>query len=157
MKLQPGDILLFQVNKHSPIHDKIIAFGEWLLHKQFAKHKYCHAAMVDEDTTLMLEAVWPKTHVYTITGRGNTVDVYRVKRASKKQIKVALDWAHANLNVWYNVGKLFFGLFPRKHEVICSTYVAGAWKAAGVVLGDLDEKVFSPDEIATSPLIKKVR
>ena len=156
-KLQPGDILLFRIDKTSPIHDKIIALGEKLLHKQFKKAEYCHVAMVDNDTKLMLEAVWPKTHVYTITARGNVMEVYRVKGVSKKQRKQALDWAHRNLNVWYNIGKLFFGLFPSKHKVICSTYVAGAWKSAGVILGDLNEKIFSPDELASSPLLKRVQ
>ena len=156
-KLQPGDILLFRIDKTSPIHDRIIAFGEKLLNKQFSKRKYCHVAMIDTDPTLMLEAVWPKTHARTIITRGNTIEVYRVKNATKKQKQQALKWAHDNLNVWYNVGKLLFGLFPRKHEVICSTYVAGAWKSAGIILGDLEEKIFSPDELAASTLLKRVQ
>ena len=156
MKLEPGDILLFRVTKNSPIHDRMIALMEKLLHKQFSKSAYCHAAMVDSDTDLMLEAVWPKTHIIPITARNNEIEVYRVIDATDGQTQQAILWAHQNLGVWYSVGQLFFGLFPSKHKVICSTYVADSWKSAGVVLGDLNEKVFSPDELAASKLLYRI-
>ena len=155
-KLQHGDILLFKVVSNSPWHDKLIALGEKLLHKQFSKSAYCHAAMIDTDTDLMLEAVWPVTHIIPIKSRNNQIEVYRVKHSTEAQKLQAVEWAHQNLGVWYNVGKLFFGLFPSKHKIICSTYVAEAWKSAGIILGDLNEKVFSPDEIAADPQLKRV-
>jgi hypothetical protein len=156
IKLRPGDILLFEVVPNSPWHDKLIAFGEKLLGKQFAKASYCHAAMIDIDTELMLEAVWPKTHVIKIKSRNNKIQVFRVKNATKEQCLKAVEEAHKDLGLWYNIGKLFFGLFPRKHEVICSTYVGISWKAAGKKFAKLNDKVFSPDEMASDPLVMHV-
>jgi uncharacterized protein YycO len=152
--LQPGDILLFKVAKHSPWHDKLIALGEKLLHKNFTKSNYCHAAMIDADTDLMLEAVWPVTHIIKIKSRNNKIEVFRIRNATPEQKLKAVKWTHKNLGLWYNVGQLLFGLFPRKHEVICSTYVAKAWKSSGIILGDINEKVFSPDEIAADPQLQ---
>jgi len=156
MKLKPGDILLFEVVPNSPWHDKLIALGERLMGKQWTRSAYCHAALIDEDTNLMLEAVWPKTHVIPIKSRNNKIQVFRVKKASKAQCYLAIEQARKDLGLWYNVGKLFFGLFPRRHEVICSTYVSKAWKAAGVKLDSKKVKVFSPDEIASSKLVRHV-
>ena len=154
--LKPGDILLFEVVPNSPWHDKLIAFGEKMLGKQFTKSAYCHAALIDTDTDLMLEAVWPQTHVLKIKSRNNKIQVFRMKNATKAQCLRAVKEAHKNLGLWYNVGKLCFGLFPRKHEVICSTYVAISWKPAGFRLAKKGDKVFSPDEIASNPLVKHV-
>lgn len=150
MKLEPGDILLFRVVSTSPVHDKLIAFMEKCLNKQFTRASYCHAALIDTDTDLMLEAVWPKTHIIPIKSRNNEIEVYRVKNVTHEQKLQAVKWAHQNLGVWYSIGQLFFGLFPSKHKLICSVYVAKAWESAGIKLGDLSEKVFSPDEIAVS-------
>jgi hypothetical protein len=156
IKLKPGDILLFEVGSRSPWHDRLIALGEKLLKKQFTVGSYCHAAIIDTDTGLMLEAVWPKTHVIKIKSRNNKIQVFRVKSTTKTQCLRAVEEAHKDLGLWYNVGKLFFGLFPRKHEVICSTYVAISWRAAGVKLAKRGDRVFSPDEIAASPLVKHI-
>lgn len=153
-QLRPGDILLFEVIYNSPWHDKLIALGEKLLGKQFTKSSYCHAALIDTDTDMMLEAVWPKTHIIPIKSRGNKIQVFRVRNVTKEQCRIAVETAHKDLGLWYNIGKLFFGLFPRKHEVICSTYVGISWKGAKVKLMKKGIKVFSPDEIASNPLIK---
>lgn len=149
--LQPGDILLFKVGKRSPWHDKLIALGQKLLNKNFTEASYCHVAMIDTDTTLMLEAVWPFTHIIKIKARNNKIEVYRVKRSTKAQKLKAVMWAHKHLGIWYNVGKLFFGLFPSRHKLICSTYIAKAWQSANVKLGKINEKIFSPDEMVISP------
>lgn len=155
-KLKPGDILLFEVVPNSPWHDKLIAFGERVLGKQFTRSSYCHAALIDSDIDMMLEAVWPKTHIIPIKSRKNKIQVFRIKHATKDQCLAAIKKAHKNLGLWYNVGKLCFGLFPRKHEVICSTYVAISWKAGQVKLMHSGTKVFSPNEIASNPLVKYV-
>lgn len=150
--LQPGDILLYRVTPNSPWHDKVIAWGEQLLKKKFTKFNYCHVAMVDYDTDLILEAVWPWTHLTLFPGKGNNpVEVYRVKDVTPEQVKLAITWAHQNLGVWYDLGRLFFGLFPSRHKVICSTYIDYSWDNAGRSLGD--GKLLSPDEIAVSSQI----
>jgi len=156
MKLRPGDILLFEVVPNSPWHDKLIAFCEKLLGKQFARASYCHVALIDTDTDMMLEAVWPKTHIIPIKSSNNKIQVFRMKNATKAQCLLAVKEAHKDLGLWYNIGKLCFGLFPRKHEVICSTYVAISWKAARKIFAKINDKVFSPDEIAADPLVQHV-
>lgn len=156
LQLRPGDILLFEVVPNSPWHDKLIAFGEKILRKQFTRSSYCHAALIDTDTDMMLEAVWPKTHIISIKSRNNKIQVFRVKNVTKAQCLKAVKKAHEDLGLWYNIGKLFFGVFPRKHEVICSTYIAISWKASKVKLSKRADKVFSPDEIASNPLVKHI-
>ncbi len=155
-QLRPGDILLFEVVSNSPWHDKLIAFGEKMLGKQFTRSSYCHAALIDSDTDMMLEAVWPKSHIIPIKSRNNKIQVFRMKNATKAQCLKAVEKAHKNLGLWYNIGELFFGLFPRKHEVICSIYVAISWKSVGFKMAKKGDKVFSPDEIASSMLVKHV-
>jgi hypothetical protein len=160
-KLRSGDLILFRVTKNSPIHDKLIGIGEWLMRKKFTRHDYCHIAMVDSDTDLMLEAVWPRTHVIKIDwakmSKINDLEVYRVKRATKVQREKAISWAHKNIGVRYNIGLLLFGWFPMKHQVICSTYVGKSWHNAHVVLSNSGrmEKLLSPDEIAANTKVLK--
>jgi uncharacterized protein YycO len=157
--LQPGDIILCRVTERSPIHDKLIAFGEWVMRKKFTRSSYCHVMMVDSDTELVLEAVWPKTHLvkadWEAREKKYALEVYRVKGATLVQKAKAIHWAHKNLGVWYNVGLLLFGWFPKKHEVICITYAMKAWAYAGSPLMK-NEKLPSPDELAVSTKLKRI-
>jgi uncharacterized protein YycO len=157
--LQPGDIILCRVTLRSPIHDKLIAVGEWIMRKKFTRSNYCHVMMVDSDPELVLEAVWPKTHLvkgdWDKREKKYALEVYRVKRATLVQKAKAIHWAHKNLGVWYNVGLLMFGWFPKKHEVICSTYIAKSYAYAGIQLGK-NEKLLSPDEVAVSTKLKRI-
>src|SRR5690242_6803607 len=85
-KLQPGDILLFSTTKQSPLHDKLISFGEWLTGEKMTKHSYHHAAMVGNDGQIF-EAIWKGTvcHEYADVDQTGFIEVYRVKGASKQQ------------------------------------------------------------------------
>lgn len=157
--LQPGDILLFRTMKNSPFHDKLIAFGEWLVGEKMTKHSYHHVAMVGVDTQIF-EAIWKGTmyHPYAEVDKTGDIEVYRVKNATDIQIQEALEWASDNLGLKYDFVKLFLGWagLDQKHAEICSTFVGKAWLAAGVqVAPKTKEKIYSPDDIAANKKVLK--
>lgn len=158
-KLQPGDILLFRTTLMSPIHDKLIAFCEWLIGEKMTKHSYHHVAMVGVDLQVF-EAIWKGTvyHDFSEVDKTGIIEVYRVKNATDVQIQEALEWAQDNLGLKYNFLGLFLGWagLDEKHAEICSTYVGDAWKAAGVQLTKKkNEKFYSPDDIAANKKVLK--
>lgn len=157
MKFNPGDILLFRVNAHSPLHDKLIALGEGLMQKKFTPSNYCHVAMVSNDINLILEAVWPKTHVTKLDWSQPTeLEVYQVKNVTTEQIQKAINWAENHLDEWYDIPELFGGWISFKHAQICSTYIANSWKAAGIKFKTDSNGFITPDQIATSTLIERI-
>jgi uncharacterized protein YycO len=157
MKLQPGDLILYRTTKHSPIHDKLIALGEGLMQKKFTPSNYCHVSMVSNDTNLILEAVWPKTHVTKFDwNQPNELEIYRVKNVTQEQIQKAISWAENHLGEWYDIPELFGGWISFKHEQICSTYMANSWKAAKRYFKTYPNNFITPDQIAVDPLIWRV-
>lgn len=160
-QLQPGDILLFRTTKNSPLHDKIIAFGEWILGEKMTKHGYHHVAMMGVDG-LVFEAIWKGTiyHPMSEVDKTGIIEAYRVINATDIQIQEVIEWAQANLGLKYDFVRLFLGWagLDEKHAEICSTYVGKAWQAAGVQLTKKkNERFYSPDDIAANKkVIKRV-
>jgi len=160
--LQPGDILLFRTTKNSPFHDKLIAIAQFIVGEQQTMRSYHHVAMVDVDNTQVLEAIWKGTllHPYTEVAKTGVIEVYRVRNATDIQIQQAIESAHSNLGLRYDLIKLFLGWagLDGRHAEICSTFVGNAWAAAGVQLTKKSkEKIYSPDDIAANTkVLKKV-
>lgn len=157
--LQPGDILLFRTTKNSPLHDKLIAFGEWIIGEKMTKHSYHHVAMVGIDGNVF-EAIWMGTvcHPFSEVDKTGMIEAYRVRNVTDIQIQEALEWAEDNLGKKYDFVGLFLGWagLDEKHAEICSTYVGKAWKAAGVQLTKkAKEKIYSPDDIAANKKVIK--
>jgi uncharacterized protein YycO len=158
MKLQPGDLILYRTTTNSPIHDKLISIGEGLMQKKFTPSNYCHVSMVSNDTNLLLEAVWPKTHVTKFDwNQPNELEIYRVTNVTAKQVQKAINWAENHLDEWYDVPELFGGWVSFKHAQICSTYVANSWKAAGIHFKTKKKGFITPDGIATDPLVQRIK
>lgn len=158
MKLYPGDLVLYKTDKHSPIHDKLISLGEGLLQKKFTPSNYCHIAMISSDANLILEAVWPKTHVTKFEWKQPTeIEIYRIKNATDIQIKKSIDWAENHLGEWYDIPELFGGWISFKHAQICSTYVANSYKAAGIIFKTDKNGFITPNEIAISNLLTRIK
>jgi uncharacterized protein YycO len=156
--LHPGDLILYRTTKHSPIHDKLIALGEGVLQKKFTPSNYCHVSMVSNDTNLILEAVWPKTHVIKLDwNQPNELEVYRLKNVAQEQIKKAISWAEDHLGEWYDIPELFGGWISFKHAQICSTYMANSWKAAGIHFKTGKKGFITPDGIAIDPAVQRIK
>jgi len=150
--MKPGDLLLFRAEKKSTLFEKLIVLGQ-----RFYKHipeqvKYCHVALVDKDTDLMLEAVWPKTRVSKIDfvkiEQHEALELYRVRRITNEQIDQAIMWSHDHLDEWYDVSLLLTGYLDTKHSEICSTFVSKAFKSAGVEIpfGSSKKALITPDD-----------
>jgi permuted papain-like amidase YaeF/Yiix C92 family enzyme len=157
MNLQPGDLILYRTTKNSPIHDKLISIGEGLLRRKFTPSNYCHVSMASNDTNLILEAVWPKTHVTKFDwNQPNELEIYRVKNATSEQIQTAINWAENHLDEWYDIPELFGGWISFKHEQICSTYISKSWKNAKIYFKTGKNGFITPEGIATDPLVWRV-
>lgn len=151
-KLKSCDILLFKVKDSSSFFRKLIVLGQRLIYKAPPKAKYCHVALVDSDTTLMFEAVWPKTRVSKIDfnkiSKTEIVEVYRVQGLTRKQAAEVLTWARNHLDEWYDVALFLTGWLDIKHAEVCSTFVSRAFKAADLEIphGAWKKKFVIPDD-----------
>lgn len=167
-KLKPGDILLYRVTKKSMIGAQIIGWFQNLVGKSpITGRTYSHVALVDWDTDYVLESRWPKSRRWKLDWKSLEshfiIEVWRVKGATKDEVQAALDWAHANLGQWYDLGLFIYGSFDRKHSEVCSTFVAKSWANAERIfkafkrIGKVKNFV-SPDEIAWhTEIIKRVQ
>jgi hypothetical protein len=150
--MQPGDILLFKVEKKSTFVEKLIALGQRFYRHVPKQVKYCHVALVDKDTDLMLEAVWPKTRVTKIDfakiEQHENVELYRVRKITPEQIDQVINWAHDHLDEWYDVPLLLTGFLDSKHAEVCSTFVSHAERAAQLEIpsGCSNKKLIVPDD-----------
>lgn len=150
--LKAGDILLFEVTEHSAFHDKIISIGQKLLYQVPNNARFCHVAIVDQDTNYMYEAVWPKTRKSLISSsnKNNVIQVYRVKGITAQEVKEALTWAKTHEGEWYDIPLFITGWISFKHSEICSTYVSHSLGAAGLSIPKVPkgQKIILPDNYA---------
>lgn len=150
--MKPADILLFRVIPNSSLMSKIIGWGQRLFGKVPDKVQYCHVALVDTDTDLMLEARWPKTRVSKIDlnklSKEYGVELYRVRKITDEQIEKSIMWAHDHLDEWYDVSLFFTGYLDSKHEEVCSTFISHAFSAAGLDIpyGCSKKNLIVPDD-----------
>jgi hypothetical protein len=150
--MQPNDILLFKVIPSSSYLDKLIGWGQRLFGRVPKGLGYCHVALVDRDTDLMLEAKWPKTRVSKIdlTELNKTygVELYRVRNATPEQIDLAINWAHDHLDEWYDIPLFLTGWLAVKHSEVCSTFVSHAERGAGLEIpyGCSKKPIIVPDD-----------
>jgi hypothetical protein len=165
--LKPGDILLFRAHPGSGWVSRFIVWGQKFLGRARQGQTYCHVAIVDKDTDFLMEAKWPKTRRWlidwTLLDKEYDVELWRVRGASSAKVKLALLWAHDHLGEWYDLPLFLFGWFDSKHAEVCSTFVRGAWDAAGkhfetnVDYGN-ESALITPDEIASNTdLIKRIK
>jgi hypothetical protein len=159
--LQPGDLLLFKVKPASSILSKLIGWGQKVLGHAPTKAEYCHVALVAFDPTYLMEARWPKTRIWKIDwptlNESYDIQLFRVKNTTTRQLLDAIHWAEDHLNEWYDVLELLDGWIAIKHTYICSTFVCEAWEAAGVDFRTGINDFVTPDEIAASNLIWRVK
>jgi len=159
--VKQGDLLLFKVKPSSPIVDKLVGWGQKLLGHAPTKAEYCHVALVAFDPTYVMEARWPKTRIAKIDwvkwDKEDTLELFRVKNATPRQILDAIQYCEDNLGKWYNVLELLGGWVNIRHAEICSTFVQKAYKSAGIEFKTNASGFVTPDEIAASPLLERIR
>jgi cell wall-associated NlpC family hydrolase len=157
----PGDLLLFRIKHSSSWIAKLIGWGQKIIRHAPTKAEYCHVAIVAFDTDFILEATWPKTRISKINwekwNKEYDLQLFCVKNITPMQVVDAIFWAEDHLGEWYDILALFDGWVDIRHAEICSTYVQKAYKAAGVEF-KVDERNFiTPDEIAASDLVERVK
>jgi len=159
--LHPGDLLLFKVKSSSSLTDKFIGWGQKILGHAPTKSEYCHVALVAFDPCWIMEAKWPKTRIWKIDWeelhKDYDIELYRVKNVTTRQRLDAIHWAEDHLNEWYDVLELLNGWVNVRHAEICSTYVAKAWRTAGIHFKMNKNNFITPDEIAASSLIERIK
>jgi len=150
--LKPCDVLLFRTTHRSTIVDRAIVWGQKTFYHAPKNARYCHVALVDRNTDLMLEAVWPKTHItpidFSTYKEREQIEVYRVKDITEEQIDATLKWAYNHVDEWYDVPLLLTGWIDIKHAEVCSTYVSHSFEGAGLEIpsGSKGKRIVLPDD-----------
>jgi len=150
--LQPADILLFRTTHRSTWIDRFIVLAQKILYHVPPQARYCHVALVDKDTNLILEARWPKIKIskidFSTHKQRDKIEVFRVRGITDEQREKVLQWAHDHVGEWYDVLLLITGFIDTKHAEICSTYVSKAFKAANLEIpyGNNNKKLILPDD-----------
>ncbi len=158
--VQAGDILLFRVSKSSNWLDRLIGWGQKLIHEAPTDAAYCHVAFVGPDSGYMYEARWPKIRNvaldWTAIEKNITVEVYRVKGITADQIVKIMAYAKSQIGRSYDVlAILTMGMIQFGKGAVCSQYAYESFLAGGVVLRDWTN-LESPDDIAASSLLQKI-
>jgi len=165
--LRPGDMLFYRPKAKWSILSWFITWAQNIIGKSPIHDKsYCHVGIIDWDTDYMLEARFPKSKRSKINWKSLSkqyhLELWRVRKVQKEEVEKALEWAYANLGLWYDLGLFLWGQIDFKDAEVCSTFIAKAWKAAGRVFKihkqiQKDADFHSPDElIANYDLIKRI-
>lgn len=160
MNLQPGDLLLFRVSVSSNWLDRLIGWGQKVIHQAPTKVAYCHVAIVGPDAESIYEAVWPKVHNITFDltkiQKNLIVEAYRVRDVTPEQVAKVMAYCQSQIGQWYSVTSIVtFGIIDIGHRPYCSLLAWRAWLAADIILGP-DESMVSPDDIAASTKLVRV-
>ncbi len=165
--LRPGDILFLGPKQKWLIGSWFLTWAQNVVGKSpIHNRSYSHVAIVDWDVDYVVESRWPKSRRRKLEMKKwckqYEMELWRVRRVNPQQIKDTLDWAYKHLGEWYDLGLFMWGMFDIKHAEVCSTFVAKAFKAAGIDF-KIHKKIgaaknfHSPDEIAANTdLIKKI-
>ena len=165
--LRPGDLLFFKPSAKWSIGSWLVTWGQNIFGKSpIHGVSYNHVAIVDKDVNYLLESRWPKSHRKKIAWekleKQYDIELWRVRNVKPQQIRLALNWAYMHLNEWYDLGLFLFGWFDRKKAEVCSTFIAKAWRNAGILFEynkDMGVSKFfhSPDElVANINIIKRI-
>lgn len=156
----PGDILLFRVSSSSNWLDKIIGWGQRVIHEAPTDAAYCHVALVGPDSSHMFEAKWPKIHNVPIDlkaiQKNIVLEVYRVKAITAQEVDQVMNFAQGRIGRRYDIlAILTFGYVQIGPSAVCSQFVWESFTAAGLCLCPWRD-LTSPDDIANSGLLEKV-
>jgi hypothetical protein len=156
--LQPGDVLLWRVVPQAPWKDRLIGWGENLIHQVASDgYEYYHVAFVSNDTNQMYSSQPPKIDLYPIPKPlPDYVEVYRtITPLDHVQLINIFKYAESRRGRPYPfIGVLTIGWLSGNLE-FCSQYTEDSFACGQVVLSD-DIRFTTPDDIANSSLIKRV-
>ena len=155
-ELKPGDILLYPddgVWKHHIFAVLQEKFGEL---GNVKSPIYTHAAMVATETDLVVEMKWPRPKFRFFADDTRERHIFRPKCDDKFKIR-ALYWCYLNINDHYSFVNMVLGYMKlaQAHKV-CSGWVDTSFKEAGYPLFSVDEKLVSPNELASSDKLERI-
>ena len=160
MSWQPGDLLLFRVSSSSNWLDRLIGWGQRVIHAAPTDADYCHVAIIGPTADRMYQAAWPRivNSALDCTTVNKTIllEAYRVKGITQGQIQSVLAAAQGRVGEHYDLlAILTFGILQLGKTAVCSQYAWQSFVDAGIVLCPF-ESLESPDDIAASPIIQRV-
>ena len=158
MILRPCDILLWRCDPSSSWVERLIGWGESLLHESApGGRQYYHVAFVSANPALMYSSEPPKIDLYPVPDPlPDNIEVYRLKATpTPDQIAAIVAYAESRCGRWYPfLGVLTAGWLSGNLE-FCSQYTEDSLAAGQIVLST-DIRFTSPDDIAASPLLTPV-
>ena len=160
MNIESGDLILFRVTQSANWFDRLIAYGQRLIHEAPTSADYCHVAIAAENPYEIYEARWPKIHKCPFeiakVSRGLVVEVYRVKGKTTEQVAKVMDYCRSQLGEWYPVSAILsFGRFQFGKGPYCSQLAWRAWQQADVLLFPY-EAMQPPDAIPASDKVDRI-
>jgi hypothetical protein len=160
MNVRPGDLLLFRVSSSSNWLDKLIGWGQKVIHQAPTKAAYCHVALVGFNPLTMYEAKFPTIRLSPInlTGiqKSLILEVYRIKTITSEQITQVIGMAHRRLGEHYDwLAILTLGLLQIGPAAVCSQYIYECFLSANIILCPWSS-LESPDNIANSQLLERI-
>jgi hypothetical protein len=155
-----GDVLLFRVSSSSNTLDRLIAWGQRIIHESPTTADYCHVALVGPDPEHMYEAKWPRIHNVPIDlgalQKNIILETYRNRNLTPEQIGLLMNYAQKHVGQRYDLlALLTLGYVQLGRTAVCSEFVWRAFTSAGVLLCPWSA-LESPDDIAASALLEKV-
>lgn len=159
IQVQPGDILMYRVAPGAKWIDRLIGWGEKVLHKQQGDSPYFHVAFVGPGVYHIYQSKPPMICNSDIPNPlPDYIEVYRLKEPlTEDQLKKIFTYANSQVGKWYNfLGVITGGFIQIGNFSFCSQFTWQAFTYAGIVLCPW-EFLESPDDIAESPLLIQIK
>lgn len=153
--LFPGDILCWKAGPGASVLDRLIAWGEGLVHD---KGDYYHVGFVGPGVLKFYQSKPPAIcNVDMPVPLSPNIEVYRLKTLlTEDQLTKIFTYANSQIGKWYNfLGVISFGMIQVGSFAFCSQFTWQAYTYAGIVLCPW-ETLESPDDIAASDLLVRV-
>ena len=155
IQLKPGDILCWKAGPGARILDRLIAWGQRLLHQ---KGQYYHVGFVGPGVLKFYQSKPPVIcNVDVPIPFPDNIEVYRLKvQLTDDQLKAIFTYANSQIGKWYNfLGVISFGIIQVGSFAFCSQFTWQTYTYAGIVLCPW-ETLESPDDIAASLLLERI-
>lgn len=159
IKLQPGDILLWRVGPEASWVDRLIGWGESMIHEKTPqKAQYYHVAFVSGDVTKMYSSQPLRIKLYSVPDPlPSWIEVYRLKGTIDPEgLGRVFAYADSRCGRFYD----FLGVFTAGRIELgglefCSQLTEDAFFEYPIALSP-DVRFSSPDDIAASTALTRV-
>jgi hypothetical protein len=160
MELQPGD-LIFYPDDGTMKHHIFALLQQWTNQRGCITGKmtdFTHVAMISNDTSLLVQMVWPKPD-FLLFADDTREKVIMRPQCSDVVKQRAISWCYLNIDVGYSMLNMAAGEFGiHRAFKCCSGWLDKAYHKSGFdfLPNYREDKLVSPDEMYCSTKLVKV-